>query len=53
MKCRIHVIRDERKKRVRTEFFRQYVSKCKVFLVNTVNRAEETQELIRKALDIQ
>ena len=52
--CNPHqMIRDERKKRVRTEFFRQYVSKCKVFLVNTVNRAEETQELIRKALDIQ
>ena len=47
--CNPHqMVRDERKLRIRTEFFRNYLSKCKVFLVNTVNKAEETQELIRK-----
>ena len=52
--CNPHqMVRDERKMRIRTEFFRDYVSKCKVYLINTVNKAEDTQELIRKVLDIQ
>ena len=49
--CNPHqMVRDERKLMLRTEFFREYLSKCKVFLVNTVNKAEETQELIRKVI---
>ena len=52
--CNPHqMVRDERKIKLRTEFFRQYLSKCKVFLINTVNKAEETQELIRKTLGIE
>ena len=52
--CNPHqMVRDERKIKLRTEFFRQYLSKCKVFLINTVNKAEETQELIRKTLEIE
>ena len=52
--CNPHqMVRDERKMRIRTQFFRDYLSKCKVFLVNTVNRAEETQKLIREALGIE
>ena len=52
--CNPHqMVRDERKLNIRTQFFRDYVSKCKVFLINTVNKAEDTQELIRKVLDIQ
>ena len=52
--CNPHqMVRDERKLKLRTEFFREYLSKCKVFLINTVNRAEETQELIRKTLGIE
>ena len=51
--CNPHqMVRDERKLRIRTDFFRDYLSKCKVYLVNTVNSAEETQELIRKTLNI-
>lgn len=47
--CNPHqMVRDERKLRIRTEFFRNYLSKCKVFLVNTVKKAEETQDLIRE-----
>ena len=52
--CNPHqMVRDDRKMRIRTEFFRNYLSKCKVFLVNTVNRAEETQKLIRKTLELE
>ncbi len=51
--CNPHqMIRDERKMRVRSEFFRSYLSKCKVFLINTTKKAEETQELIRKVIGI-
>ena len=49
--CNPHqMVRDERKLRIRTEFFRDYLSKCKVYLINTVKKAEETQELIRKII---
>ena len=37
---------------IRTQFFRDYLSKCKVYLVNTVNKAEETQKLIRKTIGL-
>ena len=52
--CNPHqMVRDERKMRIRTEFFRDYLSKCKVFLVNTVNKAEDTQTLIRKTIGLE
>jgi hypothetical protein len=46
------MIRDERKLRIRTDFFREYLSKCQVFLINTINKAEDTQKLIRKTLGL-
>lgn len=49
--CNPHqMIRSERKIELRKEFFRQYLSKCKVYLVNTVKRAEDTQEIIRSII---
>ncbi len=51
--CNPHqMIRDERKLRIRTDFFREYLSKCQVFLINTINKAEDTQKLIRKTLGL-
>jgi len=47
--CNPHqLIRDERKMRLRRQFFSEYLSKCDVFLVNTVNSAEVTQNRIRE-----
>ena len=52
--CNPHqMVRDDRKLKLRTDFFRQYLSKCKVFLINTVNSPEESQKLIRKAIGIE
>lgn len=52
--CNPHqMIRDERKMKIRTEFFRRYLSNCEIFMINTVKSAEETQDLIREALGIQ
>lgn len=49
--CNPHqMVRDERKLKLRTDFFREYLSKCQVYLVNTVCTAEETQEHIRALL---
>ncbi len=46
--CNPHqMIRNERKIALRKRFFREYLSKCKVFMVNTVKSPEETQEMIR------
>jgi len=49
--CNPHqLIRDERKMRLRRQFFSEYLSKCEVFLVNTINSAEVTQNRIREIL---
>jgi len=49
--CNPHqLVRDERRMRNRTEFFRKYLSECDVLMVNTTCPAEETQERIREAL---
>ncbi len=49
--CNPHqMIRDGRKIALRTEFFREFLSCCRVFLVNTRTKAEDTQETIRKII---
>ena len=49
--CNPHqMIRDERKIALRTEFYREYLSKCKVFLINSRMKAEDTQNVIRKII---
>lgn len=51
--CNPHqMIRDERKMNLRKRFFESYLSKCKVFLVNTTQNAEATQDMIRKIIGI-
>ena len=51
--CNPHqLVRDERKARLRTEFFRQLLDKTDIHLVNTVLPPEETQARIRKALSL-
>jgi len=46
--CNPHqLIRDETSVGIRTDFFRKYLSQCKVYMVNTTCSAEETQERIR------
>ena len=50
--CNPHqLVRDERKLRIRTEFFRDFFKKCTVFLVNTTGTPEQTQSSIRKAIN--
>lgn len=49
--CNPHqLVRDGRKLRIRTGFFREYFRKCTVFLVNTTGTPEETQASIREAI---
>lgn len=49
--CNPHqLIRDERHMAIRTEFFRRYLDGCRVYMVNTVCSATETQERIRGIL---
>lgn len=49
--CNPHqMIRDERKITLRTKFYREYLSKCKVFLINSRMKAEDTQNVIRKII---
>jgi len=46
--CNPHQLnRDERSFLLRREFFRRYLSQCRVYMVNTTCTAEETQERIR------
>ena len=50
--CNPHqLVRDPRRVKMRTEFFRRYLSHCTVLMVNTTCPAEETQRRIREALD--
>lgn len=49
--CNPHQMsRSERKIEIRKAFFEKYLSKCKVHLVNTINSAESTQDLIRSII---
>jgi hypothetical protein len=49
--CNPHqLVRDKRKMAIRYEFFSKLLSNVRVHLVNTTSPAQETQELIRKAL---
>ncbi len=51
--CNPHqMIRDERKMELRKEFFRKYLSECKIHMVNTTENAVKTQELIREIIGI-
>ncbi|MBO4357087.1 MAG: hypothetical protein J5813_02825 [Candidatus Methanomethylophilaceae archaeon] len=46
--CNPHqLIRDERSIALRRNFFKRYLSECRVFMVNTTSPAKETQERIR------
>jgi len=49
--CNPHqLIRDEASIALRREFFRKYLSECKVYMVNTISPARETQERIRSLI---
>ncbi len=51
--CNPHqLVRDERKLRLRTDFFRRYFEKTNVYLVNTTGTPQETQAEIRKLLAV-
>lgn len=51
--CPHQMVRDERKLELRKEFFRQFLSKCSIHMVNTVLPAKETQAKIREALGVE
>ena len=47
--CNPHqLIRDDRSIALRREFFREYLGQCRVFMVNTILSATETQDRIRE-----
>ena len=51
--CNPHqMVRDPRKTELRRRFFREFLSGCRVHMINTVNPPEETQGIIRKALGV-
>jgi hypothetical protein len=51
--CNPHqLIRDERKMKLRADFFRKFFEKTKVYLVNTTGTPHETQTEIRKLLAV-
>jgi hypothetical protein len=51
--CNPHqLVRDERKKALRLEFFRRYFSQTAVYLVNTTGTPEQTQREIRRVIGI-
>ena len=50
--CNPHqLVRDEMRMKIRTEFFRKYLSQCQVYMVNTTMPAKETQDSIRSILE--
>ena len=51
--CPHQMVRDERKLELRKEFFRQFLSKCSIHMVNTILPAKETQAKIREALGVE
>jgi hypothetical protein len=47
--CNPHqLVRDERKLRIRTNFFRDYFERVELYVVNTVTPPQETQDNVRK-----
>ncbi|NLI73436.1 MAG: hypothetical protein GX369_01500 [Euryarchaeota archaeon] len=47
--CNPHqLVRNDRKLALRTDFFRQYLDSCEVYMVNTVAPAEEVHEKIQR-----
>lgn len=49
--CNPHqIVRDPHKDRIRNEFFAEFLSKCEIYLVNTIKTAQETQDLIRNII---
>ena len=49
--CNPHqLIRDDWKMKIRKQFYSEYLSKCEVYLVNTIKKAESTQDCIREIL---
>ena len=47
--CNPHqLIRNEWSMKLRKEFFKEYLSQCSVYMVNTTGQAKETQERIRE-----
>jgi hypothetical protein len=51
--CNPHqLVRDERKLRLRTEFFRRYFEQTDVYLVNTTGTPQDTQAEIRRLLAV-
>ncbi|AIZ56351.1 hypothetical protein Mpt1_c04590 [Candidatus Methanoplasma termitum] len=49
--CNPHqIIWNDHKKKVRTAFFADFLSKCEVYSVNTIKTPQETQELIRNTI---
>jgi len=50
--CNPHqLVRDERKRGLRTDFFREFLGSCEVHMVNTAGTPQETQNAIKEALD--
>jgi hypothetical protein len=51
--CNPHqLVRDERKKKLRLDFFRRYFSQTSVYMVNTTGTPEQTQREIRSIIGI-
>jgi len=49
--CNPHqIVKNDHKLDIRTRFFSDLLSKCEIYLINTINTAKETQELIRNAI---
>jgi len=49
--CNPHqVVWNDHKTAIRCRFFSEFLSKCEVYLVNTIRTAQETQELIRDVI---
>jgi len=47
--CNPHqLVRDRRKLRLRTEFYRRLLEKCRIHMVNTIGTPKETQRVIRR-----
>ncbi len=47
--CNPHqLIKNERKTHIRSSFFRRFLSRCEVHMVNTARAPQETQEIIRQ-----
>ena len=50
--CPHQMVRDDRKFKLRKEFFERFFSNCSIHLINTVMPAKETQSKIREVLGV-